>query len=221
MRGSAAHPGRLDAMSEQTDSPELVERARHGDREAFAALFEAYNAPICTYLARLVADDDVGRDLAQDAFLAAWRALPQVIGELRFRPWLYRIATNVARSHVRRASLVRWLPWNEGASLSASHTCIAGPEAQVGEAEVVKMALAQLAPQCRICLLLQIEAGFSQREIGELLGIAESSVSAYVSRGREQFRQAHRRLSGDAPPADSADAAAPRTGVPAKGGTPR
>jgi len=177
---------------------ELAERARYGDREAFAALFEAYNGRICTYLARLVGDDEMCRDLAQDAFLAAWRALPRVTGELRFGPWLYRIATNAARSHLRRAALIRWLPWTEETTSAVGQVGIAGPDAHAGEAEAVKLALAQLAPQCRICLLLQIEGGFSQREIAELLGISEKSVSAYVSRGREQFRRAHQWIETDA-----------------------
>lgn len=210
MQLSAAHVTRPMAMSEPVSEPvsqpkrdelrhgELAEQARHGDREAFTALFTAYNARICTYLARLVGDDEVGRDLAQDAFLAAWRALPRVMGELRFGPWLYRIATNTARSHLRRAALIRWLPWTEETTSPAGQGGIAGPEAHAGEAEAVKLALAQLAPQCRVCLLLQLEGGFSQREIAELLGISEKSASAYVSRGREQFRQAHRRIEADA-----------------------
>jgi RNA polymerase sigma-70 factor (ECF subfamily) len=174
-------------------------------------LFERYNARICTYLARLVGDDEVGRDLAQDAFVAAWRALPRVMGELRFGPWLYRIATNAARSHLRRARLVRWLPWSEDErDATGIEMCVVGPEVRAGEAEAVKQALAQLAPQCRVCLLLQVEGGFSQREIAELLGISEKSVSAYVSRGREQFRRAHGRLAES----DAEDGA--REGGPAR-----
>jgi RNA polymerase sigma-70 factor, ECF subfamily len=187
-----AHPSPM--MSEAAES-DVVERARHGDREAFTTLFERYNARICRYLARLVGDDELGRDLAQDAFVAAWRALPHVMGELRFGPWLYRIATNAARSHLRRTRILHWLPWGEDErSPTAAELRVAGPEASVGEAEAVRLALTQLAPRCRACLLLQVEGGFSQREIAELLGIGEKSVSAYVSRGREQFRRAHSRL---------------------------
>jgi RNA polymerase sigma-70 factor, ECF subfamily len=187
--GVAVPPG--DLAPEQ-----VVERARRGDRAAFALLFEQYNARICTYLARLVGNDELGRDLAQDTFLAAWRALPNMRDELRFAPWLYRIATNMARSYLRRRRLVHWLPWSEseeqGVLAEASTT--AGPEEYAAEAEGVALALKRLAPQCRTCLLLQIEGGFSQREIAALLGISEKSVSAYVSRGREQFRQAYRLL---------------------------
>src|SRR5262245_64343 len=86
----------------------LVERARAGDRVAFTVLFEHFNAPICRYLARLVGDEHLGCDLAQETFLAAWRALPDAEVETHFAPWLYRIATNLARSHLRHARLIRW-----------------------------------------------------------------------------------------------------------------
>lgn len=186
--GVAVPPG--DLAQEQ-----VVERARRGDRAAFAQLFEQYNARICTYLAHVVGNDELGRDLAQDTFLAAWRALPSMRNELRFAPWLYRIATNMARSYLRRKRLVHWLPWSgseeQGALAEAS---IAGPEEHAAQSEGVALALARLSPQCRTCLLLQIEGGFAQREIAALLGISEKTVSAYVSRGREQFRQAYRLL---------------------------
>ena len=88
----------------------LVERARAGDVAAFSALYERFYVPICRYLARLVGDDDLGDDLAQDTFLAAWRAVSGIEDSSYFVPWLYRIASNLARSHLRRARLIRWLP---------------------------------------------------------------------------------------------------------------
>jgi RNA polymerase sigma-70 factor (ECF subfamily) len=176
----------------------MVEHARAGDRAAFTALFERYNARICRYLARLVGDDDLGRDLAQDTFLAAWRGLPGIQDDARFGPWLYRIATNLARSHLRRARLIRWLPWGDaGGHTGAGHPSMVGPEEHAGEAEYVALALARMSPQCRACLLLQLEGGFSQREVAQLLGISEKSVSAYISRGRQQFRQAYQSLEGE------------------------
>lgn len=171
---------------------EVVELARLGDAGAFAALFHQYNAPICAYLARMVGNDETGRDLAQETFLRAWRSLPAFTGETQFKPWLYRIATNLARSHMRHERLVRWLPWAEHAELQQS----AGPEDSVSENECIRQALAQLAPQCRACLLLQVVGGFSQREIAAMLAVNEKSVSAYVSRGREQFRRCYRQVKG-------------------------
>jgi RNA polymerase sigma-70 factor (ECF subfamily) len=173
----------------------LVARARGGDRSAFATLFLQFNARICSYLARLVGDNDLGRDLAQDTFVAVWRALPEMRDTTRFVPWLYRIATNTARSHLRHARIVHWLPWSTsspGAKLPV--LTMSGPEQHAGESELVILALSQLAPQHRTCLLLQVEAGFSQREIAGMLDISEKAVSAYVSRGREQFRREYRRM---------------------------
>jgi RNA polymerase sigma-70 factor (ECF subfamily) len=175
----------------------LVARAQAGDRVAFAAIFRQFNARICTYLARLVGDDDLGRDLAQDTFLAVWRALPEIRDTTRFIPWFYRIATNTARSHMRRTRIVRWLPWPSGESEPSEAELpfsAAGPEQHAGESELVALALGRLAPQHRTCLLLQVEGGFTQREIAALLEISEKAVSAYVSRAREQFRRAYREL---------------------------
>ncbi|HEX6123225.1 MAG TPA: RNA polymerase sigma factor [Ktedonobacterales bacterium] len=195
MHEPVSHP-----PGEREEPPEglegLVALARGGDRAAFAALFHHYNARICTYLTRLTGNRELGRDLAQDTFLSAWRALPGMPADLRFEPWLYRIATNTARSHQRRARLIAWLPWAQDEG-TRPHATQAGPEERAGETERVTLALAQLAPRCRACLLLQVEGGFSQREIAELLGISEKSVSAYVSRGRERFRQAYAALENE------------------------
>jgi RNA polymerase sigma factor (sigma-70 family) len=68
----------------------------------------------------------------------------------------------------------------------------------VGEAQQVAAVLAQLTPKYRVCLLLQLEGGFSQREIAQMLHLTEKSVSVYVSRGREEFRRAYQRLEGEA-----------------------
>ena len=180
-----------------TELAQVVGLARAGDGLAFHDLFQKYNGQVCTYLARLVCNDEVGRDLAQETFVRAWKNLPAIRSDAHFKAWLFRIATNIAMSHLRHARLVRWLPWREE-EVVTSHIdlSIEGPEAQAGEAECVQYALAQLAPQCRTCLLLQLVAGFSQREIAESLGISEKSVSAYVSRGREQFRRAYTRVKG-------------------------
>ena len=176
---------------------DAVALARKGDGPAFALIFHQYNAALCSYLARLVGNDEIGRDLAQETFIRAWKSLPGLDGELQFKPWLYRIATNVARSHLRHERLVRWLSWHGQDQQEHPMLSVEGPEAHVGEAEQVRHILAQLGSQSRICLLLQLSAGFSQREIADVLKISEKSVSAYVSRGREQFRQLYRQAKGE------------------------
>lgn len=194
-----ASEGQRDAETHEPVEPvEIVQGARTGNQQAFTHLYEQYHGPLCTYLAHLVGNDEAGRDLAQETFIRAWKGLPKLQDDLSFRPWLYRIATNVARSYRQheRPWLLRWLPWHDDekdAQANPSGTLsIAGPEEQAGEREHIQQVLTTLAPQARTCLLLQHVAGFTQREIAAILGISEKSVSAYVSRGCEQFRQRYR-----------------------------
>jgi RNA polymerase sigma-70 factor (ECF subfamily) len=183
-------------------SPELlvplavvVKSAKAGDKLAFDALFQLYNTRICTYLSRMVGNDEDGRDLAQETFIKVWRTLPQLQDESRFDGWLYAIATRVAIDHIRRRKF-RWPLWKmRDADTDIPESMITeGPEGAVEHAEQVKLALAQVSRRYRACLLLQLVAGFSQREIAQSLNMSEKSVSVYVSRGSEQFRKAYERL---------------------------
>lgn len=174
-----------------------VELARAGELDAFNTLFASYSARICTYLARMVGNDEEGRDLAQETFLKAWSTLPEVRDAARFAPWLYRIATNVAIDYLRAQKLRRWLPWPQtGQENEQRKTPQAlDPTTRIAETEHIRQALASVTPKYRACLLLQIEGGFAQREIAALLHLSEKSISIYVSRGCEQFRQAYESLS--------------------------
>jgi RNA polymerase sigma-70 factor (ECF subfamily) len=177
---------------------ELVRRAREGDNSAFTELIRDIHIPLCTFLARLVGNDELGHDLAQETLLRAWKSLPGLREERYFKAWLYRIATNIAHSHQRSTRRMRWLPWTKiEAPDDLKALNIAGPEEHISEAEIVEKTLARLSPQYRTCLLLQLVAGFSQQEIAHLLGISQKSVGTNVCRGREQFRQIYQALKGN------------------------
>ena len=187
--------GELSAPTQDTLlPPDLVMRACAGDVVAFEDLFHTYTAPITTYLARMVENNEEGRDLTQETFIRAWRMLASLHDPARFSAWLYRIATNVALDHLRSRKLL-WIPWGNLSRHSEATTLqIVGPETSVTEGELIKLVLRRLSPKYRACLLLHIEAGFSQREIAALLHIQEKSVSVYIKRGCEQFRQTYQRL---------------------------
>lgn len=175
-----------------------LQRACAGDGGAFTELMGDFHAPLCTYLARMVGNDELGRDLAQETLIRAWTSLPELREAQHFKAWLYRIATNLARSQMRRARLIRWLPWTQTEESAASQALsIEGPEAQVSEVDVIKRTLAQLSPQYRACLLLQVVGGFSQKEIAQLLGIRARTVGSNICRAREQFRHIYASLKGD------------------------
>src|SRR2546421_4895043 len=159
------------------DESELIVQARDGDPLAFERLFERYYDRICLYLAHMVGSDEVGCELAQETFLRAWQALPGFRDGTRFPGWLYRIATNIARDHQRRAKIIRWLPWEHATVReSVAKLSVAGPEERVAETELLYTALAQVSLTYRACLVLYIVEDLPQTQIAEQLGIKASYV---------------------------------------------
>jgi RNA polymerase sigma-70 factor (ECF subfamily) len=178
------------------DEGNLVLRAQKGDQLAFEVLYERYNDRICRYLSRMVGDDGIGCELTQEVFLKAWEALLGLRDPSRFASWLYRIATNRAYNYQQHAKRLHVIPWEEYAMKEETHS-IAGPEEQVEEAELLKLALARVSPTYRPCLILYVVEEYSQRQIAELLQMKESSIGRYVSRGKEELRQIYRRLTNE------------------------
>jgi RNA polymerase sigma-70 factor, ECF subfamily len=178
------------------DEYNLVLRAQGGDQLAFEVLYEHYNDRICRYLSRLVGNDGIGCELTQEVFLKAWEALLGLRDPASFASWLYRIATNRAYNYQQHAKLLQVIPWEEYA-MRKETLSIAGPEEQVEETELLKLALSRVSPTYRPCLIFYVVEGLSQRQIAELLQMKESSIGKYVSRGKEELRQIYRRLANE------------------------
>lgn len=188
-----------DSSSNVGDAPDesqLVKRAHEGDQLAFEVLYERYNMRICRYLSRMTGNDGIGCELAQETFLKAWEGLPGLREPSRFAGWLYRIATNCAYTYQQRAKhmqVVSWDVYSEG----YEERDAAGQEEQIEETELLKLALTRVSATYRPCLILYVIEELPQRQIAELLKIKESSVSKYVSRGKEELRQIYYRLMRD------------------------
>lgn len=148
------------------DERALVGHARAGSQGAFTALFDAYYGPIVGYLYHLVRDRETADDLAQETFLRAYRALGRTDPDLAFRPWLYRIATNTARNHLRRQRLLRWLPLGLGSTESVASP---GPGEQIARHEVIVETLRRIGPSYASALLLHHHQALSLRETAAAL----------------------------------------------------
>ena len=164
----------------------LVARVRAGDEEAFELLVARYQAPLFRYLRGLVADPELARDLLQDTFLRAFRAIGSLEEPGLLRSWLYQIAHNQACSALRRRRLISWLPLSLGQRAGEY-----APDRSAIAAARVEEALARVPAQQRAPLLLHLVAGFSYAEVADLLQVSEGTVRMRISRGRAAFRAAY------------------------------
>lgn len=129
---------------------------------------------VCRLYARTPADSE---DLAQDITLALWRAFPSYDPARKFSTWMYRIALNVAISHLRRHKPA--LP------LSATTEPTILPSSQIEE---LYRLVAQLDPLDRSLVLLYLE-GYSFPEIGDILGISATNASTKLTRIKQSWKE--------------------------------
>jgi RNA polymerase sigma-70 factor (ECF subfamily) len=153
----------------------------------FERLYADYQTPILNYVYRLVGDADIAEELTQEAFTRAWRARTQLVAIENPRAWLYRIATNAARDHLRRRSLIAWLP------LLGSDLRLADEGIEDANLEVERMrrALLRVPPDYRVPLVLYTCQHFTVTEIAESMGLSPEAVKQRLVRARQKLRDAY------------------------------
>lgn len=184
-------------LASQNDTILLVKRAQAGDVESFAMLVQSHQHEICGYLAGLLGNHDDACDFAQQVFIKAWLNIGTLKNPSCFTAWLRQIARNLTYDYWRgRSKKVLYVSWEHLAENNPVEGAD-GPEDSIAEAELVKLALAELSFKLRQCLLLGVVYGFSHDEIAERVGIGEASVGTYISSARKQFRVIYRRLQSE------------------------
>jgi RNA polymerase sigma-70 factor (ECF subfamily) len=164
----------------------LVDAARAGSNDAFAALVDRYRGPVVRLAYRLTRDADEAKDIAQDSFLRAYRRLPDFHPDRPFARWLFVIARNASLDAIRRRRRAAIFAANdEGPPLEA------GPEELAlrnDEAIRVHAALESLPENYRAVLELYYMSGLRYREIALALGIPIGTVKTYISRAKRRLR---------------------------------
>ena len=176
-------------MTEQ----ELVRAAAGGDTEAFAQLVRTYENKIYHLALRMSGSPDDAGDIAQEAFLAAWRGLPAFRGEAGFATWLYRLASNAAIDYLRRQRKQRGELSLDDEELGLD-AVDAGPGPQdAAEGEEVRSAVAAglgaLSEGHRQVLVLRELQGLSYEEIAAVLAVDLGTVKSRISRARSALRK--------------------------------
>jgi RNA polymerase sigma-70 factor (ECF subfamily) len=197
-----------------TDEQQLVSRAKRGDQEAFAALVRDNQDRIYTLALRMAGSPEDGADLAQEAFLRAWRALPSFQGDSSFSTWLYRLTRNLCIDFLRRerrreavTASVSLDDDGESAPIQVSDPRFS-PERQLECRELraaLDRALAKLSDDHRQVLVLRESEGLSYREIAQALGVEEGTVKSRLARARLALRKILLSDGNFSPPAPSMD----------------
>jgi RNA polymerase sigma-70 factor (ECF subfamily) len=163
-------------------NPPSVSQLREHDELALLALIDLYYARIHQYLVRLLHDPQIAAELTQEAFLNAFTALPRLTDDSNLSAWLFRIATNLARKHVRRTTLISWVHIDDALVAPAN------VEDHVIQHDLVGMALRQLPLDYQACLLLHAWAGLTTAEIAQVIGKTDDAVRMTLVRARRRFR---------------------------------
>lgn len=196
-------------MSDQRETDaELVLRVQQGDKRAFELLVAKYQRRVERLISRLTRDPAEVEDVAQEAFIKAYRALPQFRGESAFYTWLYRIAVNTAKNFLvsqgRRPRPLADAPIEEdGESFDAADVVedINTPDAVLHSrqvAETVNAAIDALPPDLRTALTLREIEGLTYEEIAEAMDCPIGTVRSRIFRAREAIAERLRPLLGTA-----------------------
>lgn len=179
--------GREKPMEGSDD--DLLLRSQRGDRNAFSRLVERYQDRAFTLARNLTGDSSQGEDLAQEAFLRAYRALDSFQVGRPFYPWLVTILRNLARNRLRSRVPV---PVEVGEGAAEPVARAPGPEARVEanwDRASLRQEVSRLPAVYREVVVLRYLQDRRVREVAELLGIPESTVKTYLFRARELLRQ--------------------------------
>lgn len=179
-------------MAQETDKM-LVKKVQQGDNRAFDMLVIKYQHKIMALISRYVRNRAEVEDVAQEAFIKAFRALPRFRGDSAFYTWLYRIAINTAKNHLvaqgrRPPATDVDVDDAEFISSATGLKDINTPENQLFSDEleqVVNCAISELPEDLKTAVTLREYDGLSYEEIAEIMGCPVGTVRSRIFRARE------------------------------------
>ena len=174
---------------------ELVTRSIGGDADSFNQLVLRWERPIYALAYRTIGRDEDARDVCQETFLRAFRALPGFRGQAKFSSWLYRIALNLCRDWMRRQRRTPVVQAPEDMDLMEL-AAAAGPSESIEElvarrdqTRAVERAMALLPEEQRTAIVLKEYHGLTFREIADLMGCPLSTVKTRLYQGLTVLRR--------------------------------
>lgn len=181
-------------MSDRDIDQQLVERAQAGDKHAFDLLVSKYQRKLGRLLSRFIRDPAEVEDVAQEAFVKAYRALPSFRGDSAFYTWLYRIGINTAKNYLvamgRRAPTTTEYDSEEAEGFEDGEQLrdINTPESMLMSKQIgatVNQAMEELPEDLRTAITLREIEGLSYEEIASIMNCPIGTVRSRIFRARE------------------------------------
>ena len=177
----------------------LIEATKSGDEAAFAEIVDRYRNPITNYLYRFLNDYEEAVDLAQETFVRVYFAIDRYHTQFAFSTYIYRIATNLAISEIRRRKRRRILSLtglfqgeaDEAVEFQPPDTRPLADAQLVGEErdETIARAIAALPEKYRIPIILRDIEGRSYDEVAEIMGLGLGTTKSRISRARGLLKE--------------------------------
>ena len=166
---------------------DLVEKCKQGNQAAHKDLYNLYSGAMFSICYRIANDRDDAQDILQDAFISAFKNIESYRGTASFGAWLKKIVVNKAINHIKSRRL-------EVVSVEEMSKEVAAEDVFEDEdiylnVEMVKGAIQQLPNGYRVVFSLYLLEGYDHKEIGEILGITESTSKSQYNRAKKKLRE--------------------------------
>ena len=198
----AAWPGGrtgLPGNQEPASDAEIMKRAAAGDESAFNYLAEKYHRPIHHFLYRMVRNQAIAEELAQEVFLRVYRSRESYRAEAKFTTWLYRIATNLAVNHARDTKherAVQNVYLDAPDEQTGTRPDVAGDELTAEQwllreerMKAIRAQVMALPERQRMAVVMHKYQGLDYREIGQVLKLSEPAVKSLLFRAYQTLRE--------------------------------
>jgi RNA polymerase sigma-70 factor, ECF subfamily len=190
--------------SEEIQDRDLVRRCLKQDQDAFRILLARYERPVYGIVRRMIPDEEDARDLAQEAFIRAFKSLKQFDTSRKFSSWLFRIAHNLCIDHYRRRKLatVPLVRRTEGEDEESWDLPDQAPDpaetfSDRERSRRLLAAVESLPPVYRMVLLLRHQEGLAYDEIAEATDLPRGTVKARIHRAHRLLKEKLKRLGVD------------------------
>jgi RNA polymerase sigma-70 factor (ECF subfamily) len=170
----------------QNEDSELIAQSMNGDDQAYATLIDRYKQALFRHCFAIVRDEDVAKDVAQNAFIKAYFQLLSYNNKFKFSTWLFKIATNLALDELRRQKrrkivsldAIEFEPVDKSDS---PHT-----KALYNE---LYAAVSQLPPNYRSVVSLYYWEGKSYKEVAYTMDVPEGTIKSWLSRAKSELKE--------------------------------